>query len=385
MPTDLIGANLKRARQHLRLSQTTVGKEVGLPRQAISAIEAGTREVTVALLVRLANLYRLEASEILKAVLAPPSTSLAGVQRRGPSEGGLDEQDWRELQAFNEDLRRRPPLTPTVRFDDARQSNLLRPLAGLAEQVRRKTDLDSAPINVYKALACLGVYVRMTALRRLSGAFLSGGATWSPGVLINSDQPSERQRYSAAHELGHYVLRHADGEDRIVSPLGRRFEPKEVEADRFAAELLMPAALLASEARQVRKYDQLAEQVYVLADKFLVSFEAMTYRLANVGLVSASEKRLLLDLRPSDIEKQLRIERKARRQFDPKKLQRICSVARIGEDLLRSPDGTRHLQELALEEYAREVPEPDRADSSAAVYEKVALWAAQNYRMPQAA
>lgn len=383
MPPDLIGTNLKHARHHLRLSQTTVGQEVGLPRQAISAIEAGKREVTVALLVKLSNLYRLEVGEILKAALSPPTTPLAGVQRRGPAE--LDEQDWRELQAFSLDLRRRPPLTPTVRFDDARQANLLRPLAGVAELVRRKTDLDSAPINVYKAVACIGIYVRMTTLKRLSGAFLTGGTSWSPGVLINSDQPSDRQRYSVAHELGHYILRHADQQDRILSPLGRRFEPKEVEADRFAAELLMPAALIASEARNVQKYNQLAEQVYLLADKFLVSFEAMTYRLATVGLVSASDKRLLLSVRPSDIEKQLRIERKARRQFDPKKLQRICSVAKIGEERLRNPDGIRHLQELALAEYAAEVPEPDRADSSASIYEKVALWAAKNYEMPHAA
>jgi Zn-dependent peptidase ImmA (M78 family)/DNA-binding XRE family transcriptional regulator len=383
MPPDLIGANLKHARQHLRLSQTTVGKEVGLPRQAISAIEAGKREVTIAVLVKLANLYRLQAGDILKAALAPPSTSLPGVQRRGPA--GLDDHDWRELQAFNEELRRRPPLMATARLDDVRQPGLLRSLAAIADQVRRKTDLDSAPINVYKALACTGVYVRMTALKRLSGAFLRGGPNWSPGVLINSDQPSDRQRYSAAHELGHYLLRHADQEDRIVSPLGRRFEPKEVEADRFAAELLMPAALIESEAKHVRKYDRLAEQVYILADKFLVSFEAMIYRLATVGLVSASEKRLLLDLRPSDIEKQLRIERKARRAFDPKRLQRICSVAKIGEELLRNPDGIRHLQELAFAEYAGEVPEPDRADSSASLYEKVALWAAKNYEMPHAA
>lgn len=50
-----------------------------------------------------------------------------------------------------------------------------------------------------------------------------------PVVLLNRGTPAERQRYTLAHELGHMVLH------RIPHP------EQEKQADRFAAELLMPA------------------------------------------------------------------------------------------------------------------------------------------------
>ena len=71
-------------------------------------------------------------------------------------------------------------------------------------------------------------------------------------IAINLDKPLRRQRFSLAHELGHYVLNHDYlkqlGEEIDIDhpPEATRFSHQslEGEADEFANELLVPRALL---------------------------------------------------------------------------------------------------------------------------------------------
>ena len=57
-----------------------------------------------------------------------------------------------------------------------------------------------------------------------------------PRILIDSSHSRQRQRYTIAHELGHYLLGHLDGVPAS--------EEREYAAERFAADLLMPACVL---------------------------------------------------------------------------------------------------------------------------------------------
>src|SRR3989442_13704270 len=108
MQLGLIGENLKRARQRLRLSQTTVGQEIGLPRQAISALEAGKREITVPQLVKLANLYRLQIESFFKQQPVHDQAPLPHVERRknqAKTESVLDAFDRNEIHTLVQELR----------------------------------------------------------------------------------------------------------------------------------------------------------------------------------------------------------------------------------------------------------------------------------------
>jgi Zn-dependent peptidase ImmA (M78 family) len=107
-------------------------------------------------------------------------------------------------------------------------------------------------------------------------------------VLVNSNDSPFRKRFTIAHELGHFLLHldHADGEevDR-ASDLFRTYETderstdrsKEVEANQFAAALLMPAPSVMREWETLRSLE-------LMAIRFNVSEEAMGYRLATLGL-----------------------------------------------------------------------------------------------------
>ncbi len=128
----------------------------------------------------------------------------------------------------------------------------------------------------------------------------SDGSRWA--IVINSQHPSVRQRFTIAHELGHlllhrYMTPHADGRFQVrfrdeLSGTGTVRE--EIEANQFAAELLMPESLLikhlstigfdyadvASDAQTLRKLN-------LLARKYQVSVQALSFRVANLSALGA--------------------------------------------------------------------------------------------------
>ena len=116
-------------------------------------------------------------------------------------------------------------------------------------------------------------------------------------IGINSVHPETRRRFSIAHELGHLTLHHkkklfvdkvvrVDFRDRTSS---LAIDKEEIEANAFAAELLMPQEFIwekisrkLSRRRSSPTKDELIDD---LARTFNVSPQAMEYRLNNLGIL----------------------------------------------------------------------------------------------------
>ncbi len=109
-----------------------------------------------------------------------------------------------------------------------------------------------------------------------------------PVIIVNADHHEHRQRFSIAHEIGHLVLHagKAACHDSFVNERpGFRRGPEastgesdiEVEANQFAAVLLMPRQ------RLIKDYIETPEPSE-LADKYKVSEAAMGWRLINLRL-----------------------------------------------------------------------------------------------------
>ena len=109
--------------------------------------------------------------------------------------------------------------------------------------------------------------------------------------ILNKDHASTRRRYSLAHEIGHFNLHPPEEAYIDVAARSDRSsdgtDPREIEANAFAAALLMPERTL---CKQVPipldiSFEDDAEKVSQRAKKFNVSTMAMTYRLLNLGLL----------------------------------------------------------------------------------------------------
>lgn len=108
-------------------------------------------------------------------------------------------------------------------------------------------------------------------------------------VTVNANEGPQRKRFTAAHELGHYLLHRdlLDGKrhlDRLFSdggrdnPYGPLSPSHEVQANKFAADLLMPAGVLRA------RYNATSDNVRELAELCGVSIAAMKIRLKNLGV-----------------------------------------------------------------------------------------------------
>ena len=107
-------------------------------------------------------------------------------------------------------------------------------------------------------------------------------------VVLRADEPPARQRFTLAHELGHWVCQVKEGHEAPVYCRAADVAPTadralEREANVFAAELLMPEPAVRTEWAK-------AESAAELAAWFGVSEEAMTWRLYNVGLSAESPR-----------------------------------------------------------------------------------------------
>ncbi len=97
-------------------------------------------------------------------------------------------------------------------------------------------------------------------------------------ILVRSDEPAQRRRFTIAHELGHWICQCLEGEMRPIycraAEIGVDPEAKalEREANIFAANLLMPESALRGIAHDAAPA------------LFGVSDEAMAWRLFNLGL-----------------------------------------------------------------------------------------------------
>ena len=168
-----------------------------------------------------------------------------------------------------------------------------------AEKLVEKSTLKDLPIDPREIAHKQKVTVYVEELEDgVSGLLVTSGNKAS--IFVNEAEKDYRQRFSAAHELGHYVLRHhADRGDHVhvdrgVKILQRNLKSSqgidsaEIEANQFAASLLMPAHLVREAVEKYGKGKPIDEAlVEKLADRelFFVSEQALTIRLERLGLL----------------------------------------------------------------------------------------------------
>lgn len=164
--------------------------------------------------------------------------------------------------------------------------DIIRLAVDQARKILRKAKVEQAPVQVEMLAKQLGIIVRSIPLDdELSGmSFIKDSL---PVIVVNSSHHPNRQRFTLAHELGHHIL-HRDylannvHVDKVILRRNHKSsagtDTKEIEANAFAAELLMPKAIL-DKFIFVDINDDM--ELLNASRKFKVSTSAMAIRLAN--------------------------------------------------------------------------------------------------------
>lgn len=152
-----------------------------------------------------------------------------------------------------------------------------------AERAIVEEHIKAVPVKVGELAKALGLAVIKSPLPpKISGLIQPSNEAPSGFVVkVNKYESTERQRFTVAHEIAHYLLhRKFIGAGVIDSIMYRSTltSRKEVEANQLAADIVMPRALVTQEYRDVSNREK-GSVVEDLAATFRVSVPAMEVRL----------------------------------------------------------------------------------------------------------
>tara|TARA_R110001599_G_scaffold6485_1_gene31782 strand:- start:2895 stop:3968 length:1074 start_codon:yes stop_codon:yes gene_type:complete len=154
----------------------------------------------------------------------------------------------------------------------------------------------------------------------MAGASISGVTFSTPGmpplIVLNSDQPADRMRFTLAHELGHLVMH------RFPSP------DMENEANQFASHLLMPNEDIAPLLR-ARKID--LTLLASLKPEWRVSMQSIIMKAKSLALLSRNQEEYLWKQMSA---RKWRLKEPAELDFAPEKPSVIGNLLKVYRDHL---------------------------------------------------
>lgn len=278
------GDMLRLARQRLGFTQKLASERLGIPQPVLSRIENELAEAESALLMKASQVYQVpvEFFDIKEPVYGPPVSVHA--MTRSKSDVTASQLDLitaelnirlmhfaRFMEGVDYSASANVPTLDVEQYGEPDK---------IAATVRAHWGVPSGPIkNVMQWAERAGIVV---GLSKFGGASVSGVTFKVPGrpplVLLNSTHPSDRMRFTLAHEIGHLVM--------------HRFptENMEDEANKFASAFLMPEA----EIRQSFRGRKISlELLASLKPEWKVAMQALLMRATSLNSVTPNQSRYL--------------------------------------------------------------------------------------------
>lgn len=138
------------------------------------------------------------------------------------------------------------------------------------------------PVDPFSIADTLNIKVHVVALPEDTAGFIRKAEDGKVAAYLNKWDGKERQRFTLAHELGHFIEREGEGALSFVETRNdlssAGVDEHEIYANRFAAELLMPATI-------VRRWWAEGQSPDEMRAKLGVSRPAFANRLKSLGLI----------------------------------------------------------------------------------------------------
>ena len=327
-----LGRRLRSAREARGLSQQAVADALGLPRTAVTGLEAGNRSVSTLELTKLSEVYLRPVGDFLhEGTREEDEDVLVALHRVVPGLEATDEQVARCVNLCREGVRLGDLLGAEPRSGPPSYEVRVPRTSGeavtqgdrTAEQERRRLSIGHAPISdISELIASQGIWASGVPLPdEMSGLFLRHPSI-GLAILVNSSHPRGRKRFSYAHEYAHALL----DRDRniVVSSTDNSSEMVERRANAFAATFLMPGSGVVDTMRILDKglpsrqeqtiFDVASgghtdaelrpparsqrityKDIAMLAHHFGVSYQAAVYRLKSLRHISHPDSHELLE------------------------------------------------------------------------------------------
>lgn len=278
------GVRIRQVRELLGKTQAEFADLAGVSQPAIAQLEAGSTAASEQTLQNLSfntgfppEFFRTEPRlELpLGSLLYRAHVAASGKERAKTYR--LAQLVYEFIERVSEEIERPAVRLPRLSTDPTLGAQLTRSAMGHAPDV---------PIpNLINSIERAGVVVLSLPLATEKiDAFSvwAGPNSEQPLIGVVTNKPADRLRFSVAHELGHLVLHH---------PLRASPEDAEKQAHQFAAELLLPEAVMRAEITAPVTLSSLAP----LKPKWRVSIQALIRRSFDLQLISERQYRYLFE------------------------------------------------------------------------------------------
>ncbi len=285
----MFGERLKQARKLAGLTQEELGKRVSVEKMTISKYEAGKIHPSSGTLISLSRALNVdidyffrETSVVLRST---PRFRLADPKEK------LPKKEEKQIKARTQELLEKyVEIMEIMDISDEMTdySNLKwdikdfhADIEALALEVRKKWSLGLDPIdNLMSTAEDNGFKIMLVDGPDNLEAATFPEESVGPVIVLRGDAPKERQRFTLAHELGHFFVN--DG-----------WCNAEAAANRFAAALLAPKEMLMKDTGDHRT-DFTKEELLLLRDKYGMSIPALLVRMESLKIIDEKMKKKLM-------------------------------------------------------------------------------------------
>lgn len=188
-------------------------------------------------------------------------------------------------------------------LEGSKKATRLHEVLGTKDNIARS----GGRVDVFDATLHQGSTLLFRDLKDILGAYLNEEGT--PGIIVTTRRSLSVQRFTGAHELGHFYMGHepsVDG-DEILGP-SSALGTVEVQANAFAAEFLAPKWLLFHHGRrQGWNGESIVDPVvvYQLSLRLGLSYEATCLSLRTHDVINQGVVQSLLAVAPKKIKRQI--------------------------------------------------------------------------------
>ncbi|MBT9317337.1 XRE family transcriptional regulator [Leptothoe spongobia] len=288
--------SIKTYREQKGLSQDQLGESLGVTRQTIAAWEKGERTVSLVQLSKIAKTLGI-ALELLIGSTEEPATSAPapgmGLMFRANQPSMLTPTLRAHLtqKSVNystiEQILGEVPTLPEMRPLTAYNEDVVEEVA---KEIRDWLGVgETYPLgDVLALLEAKGLKIILYPLPETISGFSAYTETTGAVIFVNDNHPTERQFFTALHELGHLIFHRQEYNQSHNQT--RKNDPREKAANHLAGAVLLSRDII---YRELRAYRNRWIPEPLLADikrRYGVSLMTILYRAGQLGLITKKQQ-----------------------------------------------------------------------------------------------
>lgn len=282
--------NLRELRETLGIKQEALGEQLNVTRQTIAAWEKGDREPSMQQVAKLCRILNVPIDVMLGDIAEPEAALLFRADSADALPPVLRQLltrkafGYAEIEQLTNSLPNLPVSRPMTTFDE-------HVVEQVAREVRDWLGVEDAPLgDVLSLLEGKGLKIFLHKLPHAVSGFSAYTDDIGAAIFINAGHRTERQYFTALHELSHLIFHRREYQAPVAPSTKRgKTDPREQAANYLAGAVLLPRAIVEAELHPYRNRWLPFSLLEDIKRRYSVSMRTILVRAGQLGIISTRQ------------------------------------------------------------------------------------------------